>query len=41
MAAEATAGPAVLIDATDVPSGKGKKILELGLSQQTLSVGRL
>ena len=39
MAAEATAGPVVLIDATDVPSGNAKKSLEL--SQQTLDAFRL
>ena len=41
MAAEATAGPVVLIDATDVPLGNGKKLLELVLSQQTLFTSRL
>ena len=39
MAAEATAGPVVLIDATEVPSGNAKKSLEL--SQQTLDAFRL
>lgn len=41
MAAEATAGPAVLIEATEVPLGKGKKSLGLVLSQQTLDALRL
>ena len=41
MAAEATAGPAVLIEATEVPLGKGKKSLGLVLSQQTLDSLRL
>ena len=39
MAAEATAGPVVLIDATEVPLGNAKKSLEL--SQQTLDAFRL
>ena len=39
MAAEATAGPVVLIDATEVPFGNAKKSLEL--SQQTLDAFRL
>ncbi len=41
MAAEATAGPVVLIEATEVPSGNGKKSSELVLSQQTLDGSRL
>ena len=41
MAAEATAGPVVLIEATEVPSGNGKKSSELVLSQQTLDASRL
>lgn len=41
MAAEATAGPAVLIEATEVPLGNGKKSLGLVLSQQTLDALRL
>ena len=41
MAAEATAGPAVLMKATEVPLGNGKKSLELVLSQQTLDALRL
>ena len=41
MATEAAAGPLVLIDATDVPLGNGKKSLELVLSQQTLFTSRL
>ena len=39
MAAEATAGPVVLIDATEVPFGNAKKSLEF--SQQTLDAFRL
>ena len=39
MAAEATAGPVVLMDATDVPFGNAKKSFEL--SQQTLDAFRL
>ena len=39
MAAEATAGPVVLIDATEVPSGNAKKSLEW--SQQKLDAFRL
>lgn len=39
MAAEATAGPVVLIDATEIPSGNAKNSLEL--SQQTLDAFRL
>lgn len=35
MPAEATAGPVVLMEATEDPSGIGKKSLELVLSQQT------
>ena len=41
MAAEATAGPVVLIDATDIPFDNGKKSLESVLSQQTLDAFRL
>lgn len=41
MPAEATAGPVVLIEATEVPLGIGKKSLELVLSQQTLEAFRL
>ncbi len=41
MLAEATAGPVVLIEATEVPLGSGKKSLELLLSQQTLDALRL
>lgn len=41
MLAEATAGPVVLIEATEVPLGNGKKSLELLLSQQTLDALRL
>ena len=41
MAAEATAGPSVLIEATEVPLGNGKKSLGLVLSQQTLDALRL
>ena len=39
MAAEATAGPVVLMDATDIPVGNAKNSLEL--SQQTLDAFRL
>ena len=41
MAADATAGPVVLIEATEVPLGKEKKSFELVLSQQTLDAFRL
>ena len=41
MAADATAGPVVLIEATEVPLGKGKKLFESVLSQQTLDAFRL
>lgn len=41
MAAEATAGPVVLIEATELPSRRGKNSLELVLSQQTLDAFRL
>ena len=41
MAAEATAGPLVLIEATEVPLGNGKKSSELLLSQQTFDALRL
>ena len=41
MLAEATAGPVVLIEATEVPLGNGKKSLEFVLSQQTLDTFRL
>ena len=41
MAAEAIAGPVVLIDATDVPFDNGKKLLDSLLSQQTLDAFRL
>ena len=41
MPAEATAGPLVLIEATEVPLGNGKKLLALVLSQQTLFGSRL
>ncbi len=41
MAAEATAGPVVLIEATEVPSGNGKNSSESVLSQQTLDAFRL
>ena len=40
MAAEATAGPVVLIEATEVPLGNGKKF-ESALSQQTFDAFRL
>ena len=39
MAAEATAGPVVLIDATEIPSGNAKKSLEV--SQQKFDAFRL
>ena len=39
--AEATAGPVVLIEATEVPSGRGKKSSGLVLSQQTFDAFRL
>ena len=41
MSAEATAGPVVLIEATEIPLGNGKKSLEFVLSQQTLDGFRL
>lgn len=41
MLAEATAGPAVLMEATELPLGSGKKSLESVLSQQTLDAFRL
>ena len=41
MLAEATAGPAVLMEATETPLGSGKKSLESVLSQQTLDALRL
>lgn len=41
MLAEATAGPAVLMEATETPLGSGKKSLEFVLSQQTLDASRL
>ena len=41
MFAEATAGPVVLIEATEIPWGNGKKSLALVLSQQTLDALRL
>lgn len=41
MLAEATAGPAVLMEATETPLGNGKKSLESVLSQQTLDAFRL
>lgn len=41
MLAEGTAGPVVLIEATEIPLGNGKKSLEFVLSQQTLDAFRL
>ena len=41
MLTEATAGPVVLIEATEVPLGNGKKSLEFVLSQQTFDTLRL
>lgn len=41
MATEAAAGPLVLIEATEVPLGNGKKSFGLVLSQQTLVLSRL
>ena len=41
MSAEGTAGPVVLIEATEIPLDNGKKSLEFVLSQQTLDTFRL